>query len=231
MDTCALPISSNGPDNAYPNLLRIYRPRNGRDISMFQMISALREVYNLSFPLAAFLTIVGIFVCGQWWSFPWKLDLHDLARHNRIEHNFSLCHNDAKLGHVYAPNQASSMLLKRLLTITKGNDFTLNNFVDARLRRAWDPEYIKPLDRVHREIAHGEVALTMLTMGERPTPQSADATITVPRPFIQAWFGGSRLPEGWKRPEQQIGLWQAKQLSGSIGRVIRARLERIALSA
>jgi hypothetical protein len=197
---------------------------------MFQMISALREVYHLSLIFALFLTMAAIFVCGRWWSLPWRIDLHDLSRHSRIEHDCSMCHGDAKLGHAYAPSHVSYRLLKRLLSMSTNKDsLTLDHFVEARIRRAW--EDTKPLDSVHREIAHGEAALTMLILGQRPMPESPDTAITVPCSFVKEWFGGNRLPERWKRPEKEIGLLQAGRLSGAIRERIRARLERITLAA
>jgi hypothetical protein len=72
----------------------------------------LQKVYNLSAPLAYFLTIVGLFVCGT--GPPWRrtLDLAQLARHNALEHDASLGHADASPGARYAPITVDPHLLE-----------------------------------------------------------------------------------------------------------------------
>lgn len=195
---------------------------------MFQMVSALREVYNLSLPLAIFLTLVGFVLCAPWWPFQWNMNLHDLSRHNTIEHNCSLCHADAKPGAEFAPWHVSYSLLHRLLGTTNDEYLTLGNFVDARIRRARDDP--KPLCWAHREIAHGEAALTMLTLGQRPSNRPADVDMVVPHHFIHQWFGSSRLPDGWSRPEKEIGLLEAAYLSYNVKKAIcqrRKELDRV----
>ncbi|KAI0702848.1 Cloroperoxidase [Cytidiella melzeri] len=209
-----------------------YLPRNGRDIGFMQMVGALREVYNLSFLLALLLTTVGMFTCSPWWPLRWKIDLHDLARHNRIEHNCSLTHADAASGAVFAPNHTSFTLLCRLLRGTKTDTLAIGDFVDARIRRAKEDEHRAPLDWMHREIAHGETALTMLVLGERQMAgDSLNSTIVVPRTFVKQWFGSDRLPDGWKKPEKEVGLWETVGLSATVKQAISAQLHRIALSA
>lgn len=63
-------------------------------------------MYNLSAPLAWFLSVVGVWLCGHFslsLLSPRRLHLHELARHNRIEHNASLVHADAEPGQKFAP--------------------------------------------------------------------------------------------------------------------------------
>ncbi|KAI0347206.1 Cloroperoxidase [Trametopsis cervina] len=206
-----------------------YLPRNGRDITVGQMTASLQEVYNLSWPLAAFLTVVGMLLCGRWWSLPWRFDLHDLARHNAVEHNCSLTHPDAAPGELFAPNHVSYTLLCRLLDAAKQDHLCLTDFVDARIRRA--QEDTKPLDAMHREIAHGEAALTLLVLGERPSENSPGSSIVVRRRFVKEWFGKDKLPKGWKKPSREIGLRDAAGLSAIIKQRIHVKLNSYALSA
>jgi len=42
-----------------------YLPHSGHDITLLQLMSALTQVYNLSFPLALLLSLVGILTCGH----------------------------------------------------------------------------------------------------------------------------------------------------------------------
>jgi len=204
-----------------------YLPRDGRRIGMGQLVGSLREVYNLSYPLAIILATVGMVFCGKWWSLPWKIDLHDLAQHNRIEHDCSLTHPDAAQGAKYAPNHVSFTLLERLLDVGKADHLHMNDFIAARIKRALDDP--KPLDAVHKEIAHGEAALTMLVLGTKPVGDP-DSKIAVPRNFIYQWFGEDRLPDGWSRPSKQIGLRETVSLSAAIKDGIHAK-DAIALCA
>ena len=75
-----------------------YLPRDGRDISIWTMITGLRACYNVSWVLAILFT-VGSFIIirlsgvGRGWLWP-RVDLDELAAHNVLEHNASLTHAD-----------------------------------------------------------------------------------------------------------------------------------------
>lgn len=75
-----------------------YLPRDGRNLSMWTIIRAIRDCYNVSWVLA-FAFTVGSFIILRWagvgrgWLWP-RIDLEDLATHNILEHNSSLTHWD-----------------------------------------------------------------------------------------------------------------------------------------
>ena len=87
-------------------------PHSGRDIGLLQLIQALRDVYNLSLPLALFLSLVGFLLCGHGF---FRLDLDGLAAHNRIEHDGSLAHGDAAPGQRFAPIPVNKSMLHTFL--------------------------------------------------------------------------------------------------------------------
>lgn len=176
-------------------------------------------MYNLSVPLALFLSLVAFIFCGHWWHGRRTLDLHDLARHNIIEHDTSLTHDDAAPGEEFAPCRPSASLLRRLLDIPDTH-LRFQNFVEARIRRAGEAR--KPLTSVHKEIAHGEAALTLLVFG-RKEHEADDVTLRVPREELLAWFEQSKLPENWTRPQNTVSMRRAMNLSRAIGRAILAR--------
>lgn len=203
----------------FTDLDRSHRPRNGQDIGWWQLICALHEVYNLSYPLAILLATVGVLLCGRWYHLPWTLSLHELARHNAIEHDCSLAHADAAPGAKFAPYHTDRTLLCRLLETSvtqKLLPLGMADFVAARIRRAL--EVRKDIGSLHREIAHGETALTMLTMGKVPDGMEdcKDKELVVPREFIRVWFGSDRLPDCWEKPKKEIGMFRAKALSGVV---------------
>ena len=61
-------------------------PRDGKNISFFQLKNAIMEVYGLSSPFAATLAIGGVVKCGN----GFRVNLGDLAAHNNIEHDASM---------------------------------------------------------------------------------------------------------------------------------------------
>ncbi|GJJ14552.1 hypothetical protein Clacol_008817 [Clathrus columnatus] len=75
-----------------------YIPRHGRNLTAWCIIKGLRECYNISWGLAAMLT-VGAFVILRWngvgrgWINP-TIDLDELAAHDVLEHNASLTRLD-----------------------------------------------------------------------------------------------------------------------------------------
>ena len=160
------------------------RPRDGRNISAFQLMGAIREHYHVSLPLAFLLSFLGTFLCGRWF----KVDLQDFARHGRIEHDASLTHRNAMPGDLYAPIDVDKDLLDDLLDTSKNPDvLSFEDLVAVRARR--NETLARPLDGFHNAIALGEVALTAQTL--------QDDQGNVPKQFIREWFGDQRLPCGW----------------------------------
>lgn len=215
-----------------------HSPHNGLNIPFFQLIHALRSVYRLSYPLAYLLTIAGFLLCGHLegagLSTRLKLDLHDLARHNRIEHNGSLGHADATPGDKYAPSVPDRKLIAQLLegayqppltaSIQSGRvrqpvkvePRTMLNFDDiAHARYIRDSQMDKKLDPLHAEIARGEAALLMETF--------SDSNGDIPREWVKRWFEEERLPDGWVGPREQIGLFR----TASIGKRVKAETEKL----
>ncbi|KAF7793685.1 hypothetical protein EIP86_004800 [Pleurotus ostreatoroseus] len=184
-----------------------YLPRDGRNISFSQTIHVMKEVYNISYFFGFILALVGMLACGQWWSLPWKMDLHDLAKHNKIEHDNSQCHRDSGPGELFAPCRADRALLDHFLDVTSKDYFTILDFARARIQRA--RENRKSLNLVHRIIAHGEASLTLCVLGKAQKAEDEGIAIfpkVVPRSFIEQWYGDERLPDGWQRPDAVVGF-------------------------
>lgn len=184
-----------------------------------QLIRALVEVYDLSVPLAVLLSLVGVVLCGNWWS----LDLHQLAKHGVIEHNGSLVHADTVAGQAYAPTGVDPKLVKQLLSVTSSSSLSLRDFAKARALR--DSTIPTPLDAIHAEIARGEAALSMQVFGWKA--QHADGfqgAGAVPKLFVEQLFGEERLPDGWKKPLNPVGLVRTAFLSRRLEQIIHTSL-------
>lgn len=191
-------------------------PHDGRDIPFLELLAAIRNVYKLSTPLALLLAIVGFLTCGHLTgsglSTRLHLDLHDLARHGRIEHDGSLGHADTHTGSKYAPTTPDPALVKQLLDASakvssaESGTLTLEDLSHARAER--DKQISKPLDAIHAEIARGEVALTFRTF--------ADAHGKVSKAWLAQWYGEDRLPDDWVAPQEEIGLVNTMKISSAV---------------
>jgi len=185
-------------------------PRDGRNISAFQLMGAIRKHYHLSLPMAFVLSFFGTLLCGRWF----KVDLQDFARHDCIEHDGSLTRRNAMPGDLYAPVDVDKDLLDDLLNVTKDPDvLSFDDLVVVRARR--NQTLTRPLAGFHNAIALGEVALTAETLRDR----NGD----VPKQFIREWFGDQKLPDGWSRPATPIGLWKTSQLVKRVRKAVEKK--------
>lgn len=113
-----------------------YISRDGRSISTWQLISALKRVYALTWPFASFLVIVGLLMIGHYNLFR-GVDLMELARHGRVEHNASLVHDDAP-----TEDAASGGKKKIIMAPTKVNpDLVDQLFSDPLLNANCSPSF------------------------------------------------------------------------------------------
>lgn len=215
-------------------MLRI-SPHSGRSIPIGQLVHVLRTIYNFSAPFAWILSILGFILCGHFTgsglSTRLALDLHDLARHNRIEHNASLGHADVAPGEIYAPTVPDSALLASLVDAGSVNaggkgPVALTFFDLARVRFLRNSTLARPLDAFHAFVARGETALVLLAMGVPGSNAGAEGAV-VPRERLVQWFGQERLPEGWHTPMTQIGLRSTGNLAAKVKSEV-ARLARYA---
>ena len=160
------------------------RPHDGRGATQRDYIRALRQGYNLSLPLATFLTVSGHVLLAQYS----HLSLADFSRHNFIEHDASLGHWDALATQEYAPDLPSRCLLNHTLKHSSdGRTMSMRDFTEARQER--ESAYPgRALDPLHEEIARGEMSMVLGIFGK--------GNDTVPVPWIQEWWLNERFPIG-----------------------------------
>ena len=200
----------------------------------------MKAVYNLSTPLALLLAIVGFVWCGHLvgsgFSTRLELDLHDLAHHNRIEHDGSMGHADAAPGAEFAPIKPDKARIANMLAA--GSARTSSNVKDpvnalsildfSRVRYSLNLALRAPLNAIHAEIARGEIALTMLAMGTRGDGGDVyddEHEPVVPKDRIRQWFLEERLPTDWSTPETQITILKTMATS----RKVKADVARLAM--
>ncbi|KZP18889.1 Cloroperoxidase, partial [Athelia psychrophila] len=137
-----------------------FLPRSGRNIRPHTFIHGLQAGYNISYPLAAFLTWGSFMLLGQWN----KVSLGDLARHGCVEHDGSLGHRDAPPDAEYAPSSWDAEYVQRLLDHSAdGAGLRLRDIALARVKR--EAEYPTPMDALHAEIARGEMGMVLALFG------------------------------------------------------------------
>ncbi|KAI0915491.1 hypothetical protein AcV5_003697 [Taiwanofungus camphoratus] len=195
-----------------------YLPHDGRGITHKQYIRALREGYNLSLPLATFLTFGGHMVLEQYS----QLSLADLGRHNYIEHNISLGHPDTIGDREYAPCKASPELIGQLINASSdGRVMTMHDFAKARLHR--ESMYTHLLDPLHNEIAHGEISMVLGIFGR--------GNGTVPVEWIEEWWLNERFPADFAPIREQTLLKTVQtsfQLKGMLKHMRAPGVARVA---
>jgi hypothetical protein len=150
-----------------------------------------------------------------------RITLNDIGKHNAIEHNASLVHNDTPSGHIYAPTEIHPSLVDALISdvkpslseIQKSSDPSakfLTNHEDvarARIRREAECGQI---DGLHAEIARGEMAI-ILGVWEVKTKDKTG----IPVDYFKRWIEEEKLPDGWK-PDHSQGLLNVVMRSSQI---------------
>lgn len=197
MVTCECRIVLRGEITSRLTCAPRTRPRDGKQLTAPILIHALQEGYGLSTPLAYLLVHGGIFLLGQKGAF----GLNDLARHNRIEHDASLVHDDTKGRDEYAPISPNSNLVMNLLAQAEdGRVLTVEDVAKARVERE---SQCPVLNSLHAEIARGEMAIALGLFSQ----ENADHQEGMPLDMLREWLAEERLPEGWK-PTHTQGLLQ-----------------------
>ena len=181
----------------------LHRPHDGKQLNATIISHALEEGYGLSSIFANFLVFGGIALLGQIGSF----GLDDLARHNRIEHDASLVHDDAKPRDEYAPNAPNPALIKQFLEEVKDGQFV--TVEDIARARVWRESQCPVLNKFQAEVARGEMAIAL---GLFSQPESDTHKQGIPIEMLRTWFSEERLPDGWK-PTHTHGLLETIETS------------------
>ncbi|KAH9900008.1 Cloroperoxidase [Cubamyces lactineus] len=185
-----------------------YLPHDGRNLTASQLAHAIQEVYGLSPVFATFLAYGGVARCGT----HGKLDLHELAAHNVVEHDGSLVHADAGKGEKYAPTNVDPVLLRQLLDTSPKDYLSLKDLTQAQVtRQAASP----PLHSLQSLVSKGELDLIMEVFGVRGSEGASQSLIpdealgdelVVPKSFLEQWLGQEKLPDGWQGHSHQTGF-------------------------
>jgi len=170
-------------------------PRDGKNIHFKVLSHALQAGYGISPLFADFLTLGGYILLRR--SALKSLDLLDVGRHNRIEHNASIVHDDDDDGSKDAPTKVNPELLHKFLTKAYSPDSVLSKengsvitIEDIARTRVAREDASAPVDPLHAEIARGEFAMVLDIFGK-------GSIKTLNAEELQAWLDENRFPPGW----------------------------------
>jgi len=184
-----------------------YIARDGKNLSAMNVVHGLMACYGLSMFCAMFLSFGGFL----WLRKFGRVNLYEIGKHNAIEHDASLVHQDTPKGQTYAPIEIDHSLVDALvsdvkpssLEIEKSSDPTakfLMNYEDVARARIRREKQCRPVDSLHAEVARGEMAI-ILGVWEVKTKNK----VGIPVDYIKRWIGEEKLPDGWK-PDHTQGL-------------------------
>jgi len=174
-------------------------PRDGKNISHLDFARGLRTGYNLSRPLAYFLAFGAPLLLGRFG----RVNLADLAQHNKIEHDASLAHADAPAGAQYAPTEPDAALVAKVCQEVRRGEDGLMDAEDMARSRVRREKECRPLDGLHAEVARGEMALVLGIFGVRE-----GGTVGVPVRWFKEWVLDERFPAEWKSSGRVTGIWE-----------------------
>lgn len=218
-------------------------------------MSGLQEGYRLSLPLAAFLAYGGVLLLGQVVGFgavPSRdgvgFSLHDLARHDRTEHDASITHPNTRAGDEYAPTEQDPALLDAFvrdarpapgISLKGEPSYGTEDIARVRVRREAEPG--TRIDAVHQEIARGEAALVLGVFGFLPSRGNASAdehklpkevlggSYRFPLSVVETWWKEERFPTPDWVPERATTLLGTFALQARIRKemqMLRAKASR-----
>ncbi|KAF8518519.1 Chloroperoxidase [Hysterangium stoloniferum] len=190
-----------------------YLPRDGRGLTMWAIIKALRECYNVSWQLAIVFTIGSFIILrvggvGYDWLNP-KIDLEDLAAHGVLEHNASLTHKDYQ----ETPDSPIRNGSRSPRSRSVSSSSSTADVARARNRRL-DSCPNRKTPRHLQQFADAEFCLTLGIF-------SPGDELKVELEVLREWLEKERLPRGWK-PKRELGLWQNHQNTARVQEMMKA---------
>jgi len=132
-----------------------------------------------------------------------------IGKHDAIEHNASLVHDDCPKYQQYAPVKVEPRLVEAL-THEESNKPSLLDIKELAKFRVRREKECAVLDGFHAVLARGEMAIVFGVWGERK-----DSSHGVPKSWLRDWFLDGRLPKDWK-PRRTQGIFDTMHLSAEL---------------
>ncbi|KAJ3859821.1 hypothetical protein EV359DRAFT_67841 [Lentinula novae-zelandiae] len=107
-----------------------------------------------------------------------------------------------------------------------GGELSLEDLARLRVSRERESDLESKkcrLDKVHEQVALGESALTWLLFAQKASISELSSSLSssssppsIPLSYFTQWFGEERIPDGWTRPANTIGLLDARKMAGVV---------------
>jgi len=176
---------------------------SGKNIDADTLKSLLGPVFGLSDVLSTTLIDAGWALCGSKTSEGAKapIDLESFALHNKIEHDASLGHADAKPGEKFAPVESDPELVQDLISRSADGEFLrIADFAQVRVERENAASANGGgVNVFYVFTAQAEVAFLLSMFGDGDQ-------ITISR--FESLLGQSKLPEDYPGPTKVTGVPQ-----------------------
>jgi hypothetical protein len=172
-----------------------YLPRTGQGLTRDGVRKAVQSIYGLDQLLAQTLTA----------SLPKTFDMDFLGEHNKIEHDASLFHDDAKFdvnrNLLNDPSLVNATKVQQFLARAQNGKIGVKQVAEARrdaaaFSKATNPEY--SLNSQQEIVSYGEASLILLSLGDKKTE-----TISVED--AESFFLNEKIPDGYKNEPNSIG--------------------------
>jgi len=183
-----------------------YINRDGRGLTLYALVKAQVEVFNISYPLALSLAVEAVFLCGNGLT----ATLEQVRAHNRIEHDASLSREDVPGNSWQRDPELIKLLIADSGTI---EGLSFKDMARVRVRREKTLKG-RHLDFAHLRIALGEACLTIGVWGFGGGEDMTKRVVSKAR--LRSFFLDERLPEGWARPLHRLGFLQTLDMGGKL---------------
>lgn len=175
------------------------RPYDGRNITFWMIFTTMLHL-NHSYLLSLILAISSVFLCGN--ILRLSVDLHQLARHNRIEHDVSMFHDDTPTGDLYAPIKSDASLLEECLKLSNNEYITLENLVQHKLNRERDDaRKYERMSYFHRMVAISELAVVLVVLGGKDRKD-----LKIPKGDLKMLVLEDRFADNWTTNDWSFGV-------------------------
>jgi len=181
-----------------------YLNRDGRGNTLYDLVKAQVEVFNFSVPLAATLSLGGLFLAGN----GLYVDLEQLRVHDwyTIEHDASLGRQDIRTGENWI---IDAKLVHAMIAEASSKDgVSMEDLARVRVHR--EATLPLPLDNLHVGVAIRESCLIVAQLG-KGSPNDRTKRIIKPD-WIKSFFIDERFPDDWTKPEQKLGFRDASAM-------------------
>ncbi|KAF7303090.1 Cloroperoxidase [Mycena kentingensis (nom. inval.)] len=169
-------------------------PRNGLSLTRPMLQDAFMKVLNLD---AAFSAMVAN-MSNPFLHPDGKFDLHDLARHNVIEHDASMTRDDAAPGETFAPVPTNTTKVELVLAVSAdGVRFTEDDF--ALAKSILERSLTTPLGALQAP-ADAESPLILSTFGAA----QKDGSLAMSVQALRNVFKINRFPDGFVAPKTPV---------------------------